>query len=157
MCKDHRGNLLVIPVGFCDFILSIYAIENANMSKLKSSLFPQTVLRAMAGISGGTRLGETEGAHRTRHPVTLCEELLCIVLCHNSLQDLIADGRQDTLVPVDAQAPEDLGQQVGVRLGKHPQRDVHHLQVCSSRTQMSSGMRHTQSAPHERLQPAQVV
>lgn len=43
------------------------------------------------------------GAHRLGDLVTLCEELLGIVLRHHRLHDFIADGRQHPLVPVRAQ------------------------------------------------------
>ena len=42
--------------------------------------------------------------HRLGHFISLCQQLLCVVLGNNSLDDLIPDGRQNTLVPVQAQA-----------------------------------------------------
>jgi len=41
-------------------------------------------------------------AHRSRNLVSLRQQLLCVVLRYYSLHDLIADGRQHTLVPVRA-------------------------------------------------------
>ena len=42
--------------------------------------------------------------HRARDAVALRQQLLRVVLRHDGLQDLVADGGQHTLVPVQAQA-----------------------------------------------------
>ena len=51
------------------------------------------------GEEGGT----TKVAHRSRDLVTLCEQLLCVVLSHHGLHDFVANRWQHTLVPVKAQ------------------------------------------------------
>lgn len=53
---------------------------------------------------------EEQAAHRTGHPITLRQQLLSIVLGYNCLEDLIADGWQNPLIPVQPKAPVDLGQ-----------------------------------------------
>ena len=43
-------------------------------------------------------------SHRFGHFIPLRQQLLSIVLRHNGLQHLVTNRRQDTLVPVQAQA-----------------------------------------------------
>ena len=41
-------------------------------------------------------------SYRARNPVTLCQQLLCVVLCHSCLDNFVSNGGQHSLIPVEA-------------------------------------------------------
>jgi len=55
-----------------------------------------------------------------------------VELGDDTLQDLVNDGRQNTLVIVGAQLPVDGGERLYRRPGEDTASDVHHLQVCDT-------------------------
>ncbi len=61
---------------------------------------------------------------------TLGDDLTGVELCNDALEDLVDDGREDTLVIVCTQLSVDGGQSRDVGAGEHTARNVDHLEIC---------------------------
>ncbi|KAI7288201.1 Prohibitin-2 [Hortaea werneckii] len=66
------------------------------------------------------------------HILTLSDELTRVELCHDALQHLVDNARQDSLVVVLTQRPVNLGQSVDAWAGENTAGDVDHLKILGA-------------------------
>lgn len=68
-----------------------------------------------------------------RDLLSLREQLLSVVLSHDSLHDFVAQRRQNTLSVISAHFSVDLGKMVHIRMRQHSKGNTHRLQILRTR------------------------
>lgn len=62
--------------------------------------------------------------------LTTCDELLCIILCHDSLHDFVADRGENSVVVIVAVVLDDVGEFVLIGLVENSQSNLDSLKIC---------------------------
>ena len=64
-----------------------------------------------------------------RNLLSLCEQLLSVVLSNHGLHDFVTQRGEDTLSVISTHFSVDLCKMVHIRMGQHSKRNTHRLQI----------------------------